>query len=123
MPLLRYVVITVATCSCACSRLSVRRTGKHRKGDQKLYFRRRSFSRDIASPRQPVRQNICELASVKNCRVSLLFVVWRRNSTKQGEYVMAATIDTAANVPWWKEPTREQWKAYKIGRASCRERV
>ena len=25
---------------------------------------------------------------------------------------MAATIDTAANVPWWKEPTREQWKAY-----------
>ena len=25
---------------------------------------------------------------------------------------MAAITDTAANVPWWKEPTREQWKAY-----------
>jgi SHS family lactate transporter-like MFS transporter len=25
---------------------------------------------------------------------------------------MAATTDVAANVPWWKEPTREQWKAY-----------
>jgi SHS family lactate transporter-like MFS transporter len=25
---------------------------------------------------------------------------------------MAATTDIAGNVPWWKEPTREQWKAY-----------
>jgi SHS family lactate transporter-like MFS transporter len=25
---------------------------------------------------------------------------------------MAAITDTAANVPWWREPTREQWKAY-----------
>jgi MFS transporter, SHS family, lactate transporter len=25
---------------------------------------------------------------------------------------MAAIADTAANVPWWKEPTRDQWKAY-----------
>ena len=25
---------------------------------------------------------------------------------------MAATTDIAANVPWWKEPTRDQWKAY-----------
>jgi hypothetical protein len=31
---------------------------------------------------------------------------------KQGEYVMAAIADTAANVPWWKEPTRDQWKAF-----------
>src|SRR5262249_9419258 len=25
---------------------------------------------------------------------------------------MAAIADTAVNVPWWKEPTRDQWKAY-----------
>jgi MFS transporter, SHS family, lactate transporter len=25
---------------------------------------------------------------------------------------MAATTDITADVPWWKEPTREQWKAY-----------
>ena len=25
---------------------------------------------------------------------------------------MAATTASAANIPWWKEPTREQWKAY-----------
>jgi SHS family lactate transporter-like MFS transporter len=25
---------------------------------------------------------------------------------------MAAIADTVANVPWWKEPTRDQWKAY-----------
>src|SRR5712671_1264953 len=25
---------------------------------------------------------------------------------------MAATTDIAPDVPWWKEPTREQWKAY-----------
>ena len=25
---------------------------------------------------------------------------------------MAAITDSAANVPWWKEPTRDQWKAF-----------
>ena len=25
---------------------------------------------------------------------------------------MAATTASAANIPWWKEPTRDQWKAY-----------
>jgi MFS transporter, SHS family, lactate transporter len=25
---------------------------------------------------------------------------------------MAATLDTAGQIPWWREPTREQWKAW-----------
>jgi SHS family lactate transporter-like MFS transporter len=25
---------------------------------------------------------------------------------------MAATLDTAGQIPWWKEPTRDQWKAW-----------
>src|ERR1700738_1369841 len=37
---------------------------------------------------------------------------WKCDPKPTVEDAMSTTLDASANIPWWKEPTKDQWNAY-----------